>query len=73
MVIRIAATGHVESICLLGKKKRCDAVMNLTKITTDNLIDIIGTILVIITIGISIFRFFETLNIRLWKQNNEWH
>lgn len=35
--------------------------MNLTKITTDNLIDIIGTILVIITIGISIFQFFENI------------
>ncbi len=36
--------------------------MNLTKITTDNLIAIIGTLLALITIGVSIFQISKNIN-----------
>ncbi len=43
-------------------KKGYNNVMNLTKITTDNLIAIIGTLLTVITIGVSVFQFSKDIN-----------
>jgi hypothetical protein len=54
-------------------KKGYNNVMNLTKITTDNLIAIIGTLLTVITIGVSFFNFLKILTSQLWKRNNKWH
>lgn len=45
--------------------------MNLTKITTDNLIAIIGTLLTLITIDVSAFQFSKNINHSILEEKRQ--
>ena len=45
--------------------------MDLTKITTDNLIAIIGTVLTVMTIGLSVFQFSRSINHSIMKAKRQ--